>query len=81
MTGHLFSLKNAKMVKKDSTLVVYRDFQKNDFGEKMPPKIYSVVVQKKIEFWLRFFRGGNDHSIICTVANLLKWTFLLSLVD
>ena len=57
MTGHLFSLKNAKMVKKDSTLVVYRDFQKNDFGEKMPPKIYSVVVQKKIEFWLRFLGG------------------------
>ena len=44
MTGHLFSLKNAKMVKKKDTLVVYRDFQKNDFGEKMPPKIYSVVV-------------------------------------
>lgn len=44
MTGHLFSLKNAKMVKKRYTGCIQGFSKKNDFGEKMPPKIYSVVV-------------------------------------
>ena len=57
MTGHLFSLKKCMEKWVKNTLVVYRDFQKIDFGEKMPPKIYSVVVvyqkRENIEFWLR----------------------------
>ena len=58
MTGHLFSLKNAKMVKKIVHWLYIGIFKKKkDFGEEMPPKIYSVVVQKKIEFWLRFLGG------------------------